>query len=146
MKSLFRRATQSSRRFVPIEILPFTWRQRRRLIKTAAAPEQAYGFPFNLSSSPPAKWSEFFQTAFYQQQGGGDIPRVEGRTLTATSTTAELQNTLSILKLAVASANEKYGALVNRQLDAEETGRATKEDARSRAEREMGDALDRLKF
>lgn len=146
MKSLFSREKQPSRRFVPVEILPFTWRQRRRLIKTAAVPAQAYDFPFNLSSSPPAKWVEFFQTALYQQQGGGEIPRVEGSTLTATSTAAELQNTLSILKLAVASANEKYGALVNKQLDAEEAGRASKEDTRSMAERELGDALNRLKF
>lgn len=131
---------------MPITILPFTWRQRRRLIKTAAAPARAYDFPFNLSSRPPAKWVEFFQTAVYQQQGGGDIPRVEGRTLSATSTAAELQNTLSILKLAVASANEKYGALVNKRLDAEESGKATEEETRSRAEREMGDALNRLKF
>lgn len=146
MKSLFRSEKQTSRRFVPITILPFTWRQRRRLIKTAAVPSQACGFPFNLSSSPPAKWVEFFQTALYQQQGGGEIPRIEGRTLTATSTAAELQNVLSILKLAVASANEKYGALVNKQLDAEESERTTKEDTRSRAEREMGDALNRLRF
>lgn len=146
MKYLFRKEKQSSRRFVPITILPFTWRQRRRLIKAAAVPAQACGFPFNLSSSPPAKWVEFFQTAWYQQQGGGEIPRVEGRTLTATCTAAELQNILSTLKLVVASANEKYGALVNGHLDAEETERATKEDTRSRAEREMGDALNRLKF
>ena len=109
-------------------------------------PAQAYGFPFNLSSSPPAKWLEFFQTAWYQQQGGGEIPRVEGRTLTATSTAAELQNVLSALKLVVASANEKYGALVNKHLDADESERARKEETRSRAEREMGDALNKLKF
>ena len=146
MKSLFRREKVASRRFVPITILPFTWRQRRRLIKTAAVPAEAYGFPFNLSSRPPAKWVEFFQTAWYQQQGGGEIPRVKGRTIIAASTAAELQNTLSILKLVVTSANEKYGALVNKHLDAQEAEKARKENTKSRAEREMGDALNRLKF
>ncbi|HKG12135.1 MAG TPA: hypothetical protein VKB12_02310, partial [Pyrinomonadaceae bacterium] len=84
---------------------------------------------------------------WYQQHGGGgEIPRVKGRTVIAASTAAELQNTLSILKLVVTSANEKYGALVNKQLDAQEAERTRKEDTRSRAEREMGDALNRLKF
>jgi len=116
------------------------------LIKTAAEPAQAYSFPFNLSSRPPAKWIEFFQTAWYQQLGGGEIPRVKGRTITAASTVADLQNTLSILKLVVASANEKYGALVRQRVEAEEAERMKKEGIRSKSEREMGDALHKLKF
>src|SRR5215204_3757792 len=79
--SLFRRENLDSLRFQPLRILPFTWRQRRRLIKSAAIPAQAYSFPFNLSSRPPAKWVEFFQTAWYQQQGCAEIPRLEGRTV-----------------------------------------------------------------
>ena len=126
--------------------MPFTWRQKRRLIKTAAVPVQTYSFPFNLTARPPAPWVEFFQTAWYQQQGGGEIPRVKGRTITAVSTLADLQNTLSILKLVVTSANEKYGALVRQWVEAEEAERMKKEGTRSNAEREMGEALHKLKF
>jgi hypothetical protein len=135
------------RHFEPIRILPFTWRQKRRLIKAAAVPARAYSFPFNLSSRPPVKWVEFFQTAWYQQQGGGgEIPRLEGRTVIASCTLDGLQNTLSTLKLVVASANEKYGGLVRQRVEAEETRKILKEGVRSKAEREMGDALNKLKF
>ena len=142
---LFRRE-KITYRFEPIRILPFTWRQKRRLIRTAAVPAQAYSFPFNLSSKPPAKWVEFFQTAWYQQQGGGEIPRIKGRTVTAVSTVADLQTTLSILKLVAASANEKYGALIRQRVEAEEAERMEKEGIRSKAEQEMDDALHKLKF
>ena len=143
---LFRREKIISRRFEPIRILPFTWRQKRRLIRTAAVPAQAYSFPFNLSSRPSAKWVEFFQTAWYQQQGGSEFPQVKGRTITAASTLDGLQKTLSILKLVVTSANEKYGALIRQRIEAEEAERMKKEDIRTKAEREMGDALSKLKF
>jgi len=137
---------REKRHFEPIRILPFTWRQKRRLIKAAADPARAYSFPFNLSSRPPDRWVEFFQTAWYQQRGGGEIPRLEGRTITAACILDDLQNTLSTLKLVVASANEKYGELVRRRVEAEETRKVLKEGVKSKAEREMGDALNKLKF
>lgn len=144
---LFRRDKLTRRLFEPIRILPFTWRQKRRLIRAAAAPaREAYSFPFNLSSKPPARWVEFFQTAWYQQQGGSEFPEVKGRTIKAVSTPADLQNTLSILKLVVTTANEKYGALIRQQAEAEEAEKMEKEDVRSKAEREMSDALHKLKF
>src|SRR5215211_7828535 len=118
---------REKRHFEPIRILPFTWRQKRRLIKAAADPARAYSFPFNLSSRPPDRWVEFFQTAWYQQRGGGEIPRLEGRTITAACILDDLQNTLSTLKLVVASANEKYGELVRRRVEAEETRKVLKE-------------------
>jgi len=144
--SLFRSEKHASRRFEPIRILPFTWRQKRRLIKKAALPAQAYNFPFNLSARPPAKWLEFFQTAWYQQQGGGEMPLVRRRTISVVCAVGDLQVTLSTLKLVVASANEKYGGLVRRQAEAEEAEKSKKQDAKSRAEREVGEALDKLKF
>jgi hypothetical protein len=143
---LFRRDKSTLRRFEPIRILPFTWREKRRLIRAAAVPARAYSFPFNLSSRPPAKWVEFFQTAWYQQQGGSEFPEFKGRTITAVSTLADLQNTLSILKLVVTSANEKYGALVRQRVEAEEAEKMKKEEISTKAEREMGDALSKLKF
>ena len=115
-------------------------------MRTAAASPHAYSFPFNLSSRPPAKWVELFQTAWYQHQGGSEFPQVNGRTVTAVTTVADLQNTLSILKLVVTSANEKYGALICQRVEAEEAERMKKEDVRTNAEREMGDALSKLKF
>ena len=136
---------REKRHFEPIRILPFTWRQKRRLIRAAAVPEEAYSFPFNLSSRPPAKWVEFFQIAWYQQ-GGGEIPLLKGRTVMASCAVADLQTTLSTLKLVVASANEKYGALVRQRVEAEETRKILNEGVKSKAEREMGDALNKLKF
>ena len=65
---------------------------------------------------------------------------------TTASTLDGLQNTLSTLKLVVGSANEKYGALVRQRVEAEETRKILKEGVKSKAERERGDALNKLKF
>ena len=133
----------------PIRILPFTAAEKRALVRGADDAGRAYDISFNLSAEPPAKWVELFQTSWYQQYGGSVLPRVSGGTLQIASTIADLQITLGRLKLAVATANERFGALVEQQnKEAREAADAHRqgEDAKRSAQQTMADALDRLQF
>lgn len=133
----------------PIRILPFTAAEKKALVRGADDAAGTYQISFNLSARPDVKWAELFQTSWYQQYGGSAIPRVSGDTIQIASTIAELQITLSRLKLAVASANERYDALIEQQNKAaKEAADARKqgEDAQRSAQQAMSDALDDLQF
>ena len=133
----------------PIRILPFTAAEKKALVRGADDAARAYQISFNLSAQPAAKWVELFQTSWYQQYGGSVIPRVTGGRVQIASSIAELQITLSRLKLAVATANERYGALVEQQNEeAKEAADARRqgEDTKRSAQQTMADALDKLQF
>lgn len=130
----------------PIRILPFTAAEKKALVRGADDARQTYQISFNLSAQPAAKWVELFQTSWYQQYGGSVIPRVAGGTVQIASSIAELQITLSRLKLAVATANERYGALIAQQDKEAADAKRQDEDTKRSAQDAMSDALDKLQF
>ena len=130
----------------PIRILPFTAAEKSALVRGADDATRTYHISFNLSAQPAAKWVEFFQTSWYQQYGGSVIPRVSGDTVQIASSIADLQITLSRLKLAVAAANERYGALVEIQKKEADDAKRQGEDTKRSAQQTMADALDKLQF
>ncbi len=130
----------------PIRILPFKESEKKALVRAADDAARTYNISFNLSAQPAAKWVEFFQTSWYQQYGGNVIPRLSGSTVQIASSIADLQITLSRLKLAVATANERYGALVEHKNKEAADAQRQGEDTKRSAQQSMSDALDKLQF
>jgi hypothetical protein len=130
----------------PIRILPFTAAEKKALVRGADDATRSYQISFNLSAQPDAKWVELFQTSWYQQYGGGAIPRVTAAAILVASSIADLQIALSRLKLVVATANERYGALIERQNKEVADAQRQTEDKKRSAGQAMSDALDKLQF
>ena len=130
----------------PIRILPFKESEKRALVRAADDANKTYHISFNLSAEPAAKWLELFQTSWYQQYGGSVIPRAAGSTVQIASSIADLQITLSRLKLAVAAANERYGALIEQKNKEAADAKKQGEDTKRSAQQTMADALDKLQF
>lgn len=130
----------------PIRILPFKEREKRALVRGADDAARTYHVSFSLSARPDARWVELFQTSWYQQYGGSLIPRVSGDTVQIASSIAELQITLSRLKLVIATANERYGDLIEQKNKEAADAKRQTEDKKRSAEQAMSDALDKLQF